>query len=60
MYHYVLHLDPLHQDAPGLRALVQQLLDTRADALPLAQDLVEVLGAEDVPDHHHHHRHHRH
>ena len=47
---YSSHLNSLYQDAPGWCSLVQELLNATGDALSLAQDLVQVLGAEDVPE----------
>ena len=44
----VLHLDPLHPDAPGVRGLVQQRLHHVGDGVPLTQDLRQVLCAEDI------------
>ena len=43
------HLHPLHLDPPGRRGLVQDGLHGDGDALPVGEDLVQVLGAEDVP-----------
>ncbi len=44
----ILHFDALDLDAPGLGGLVERGLHGRGYALPIAQDLVKVLRAEDV------------
>ena len=44
-----LHLHPLHLDPPVVRGLVQHGLHGAGDALPVREDLVQVLRAQDVP-----------
>ena len=44
----ILHLHSLHQDAPGSCSLVQETLHAAGDALSLTEDLVKILGSQDV------------
>ena len=45
-----LHLHSLHFDAPGVCSLVQRSLHGPRDALPVTENLVEILCAEDGPE----------
>ena len=44
-----LHFDPLDLDPPVSRGLVEYGLHGPCDAVPVAQDLMQVLRAQDVP-----------
>jgi hypothetical protein len=44
----ILHLNPLHFDAPGIGGLVQRLLHDVADCFPFREDLGQMLCSEDV------------
>ncbi len=44
-----LHFDPLDLDPPGVSGLVQGDLHVVGDALPLGQDVPQVLRTKHVP-----------